>query len=395
MKRKITHTLAFLLILSLTAAVTKAPPRANVAADIPGGSIAWDLPWVDGVGGTWTNGIGVNVVPPTVARGSNNHDIHIGNNANVVFGAGGESSNVIMMKIGAMGTDGSNPANLLPDIGNPNGRLTVVGGVLNVSTTTNFNIGDANPNAAAGWSDPIRGEMYLQGGVLNSRTIWVGARRGNATHGGRTEGFFEQSGGSANIDGGLFIGSSSSLDNNENVNGEVRLTGGTMSLTAGIFVGALPLGGEGAWTPEQLLGRGHGKLSIGPQMNLSSAGTLELRLNSELVFELGPTDAFNMIDVASLNFYSDSILTIDGSALVYDSQYTTIPLIGYGTLLSSAQESLINLVGFDAQYHPSIEFHSDQMVLNLIPEPRVYALLFGALALVLTVCTRRKRGNLR
>lgn len=365
------HPVCILLVFLMSIFVATpgiALPRVNVAADSPGGTIHWDVPWVDGVGGTWTNGIGAQVLPPTVERGTINHDIHIANDSEVIFGGSSEETTVVFMKIGALGTDGSNSGNLLTDITNPNGRLTITGGVMNVLTTTNFNIGDANPYAPAGWEDPIRGELYLEGGVLNSRTVWVGARRGNATHGGRTDGYFEQSGGTANIDGGMFIGAASSLDNKENVNGEAYLAGGSMTLTAGIWVGVLPLGGEGDWTEEQLLGRGKGILRIGSQANVATQGTLELRLNSRLIFELDSGLDFNPVQVSTLGFNSMANLEIDASALSLFEGENSIALINFSTLGNIPDEDNISITGLDPRYTAELEFTGNQLLLHLVGE---------------------------
>src|SRR5690606_22932812 len=97
-----------------------------------------DIHWNDT--GVWTNDAGSSVFSPTVGNGANNHDIFIANNANVIFGRDAEVSNVRYLKIGALGNAGSSSAGLYSQITNPNGRLTINGGTLNVSSS-NFNIG--------------------------------------------------------------------------------------------------------------------------------------------------------------------------------------------------------------------------------------------------------------
>lgn len=369
-----------ILSLAFAFALSQAAPRVNVAPATPGDDIAYAGP------NTWTNDQGTPVLPPTLENNANDHDIFVANTANLILGGSGESSRVRFLKIGALGNAGSSPGGLYSVITNPNGRLTIQdGGSLQVTST--FNIGDANPYAGAGWTDPIKGEMFVTGGSVTSGTIWVGARRGDATHGGRTEGLLDQSGGSMNVSGSILIGAASNIDNKENVNGLARFTGGSLNMTGGFFVGVLH---NGEWTAEQLANRGFGRLEFGPEANIDIGGTLEMRFNSELVFELGETDGFNPIEIASLNFYSVAQLTVDGSMLPYVNDYTTITLANYDTLTSPAQESNITLAGFDPQYIPSIEFTDNQMVLHLIPEPAAISVFIGMIAFIVVIFLRRR-----
>jgi len=281
---------AVVLTLSATAAFTvplaaQQQPRINVAGE--------DLLWT-AIPGTWVNSSGTVLSSATTVYGSLNR-FFIANNSNVIFGSTGEIVSVEHLKIGALGSAGSSPSSLYAPITNPNGRLTIIGGSLTVTTST-FNIGDANPYAPAGWTDPIKGELYLQGGALAAGAVYVGARRGDATHGGRTEGYYEQTGGSLAVTNSFYVGAASNSDNTENVNGLARITGGTTTVNSIIIVGALQK--TDPWTPEQLAGRGFGRLEIGPAASITS-NNFEARHNSEIVFELGNTAAFNPVSVGT------------------------------------------------------------------------------------------------
>lgn len=342
----------------------------------------------------WTNDAGTSVLSPTAANGANGHDIFIANNANVVLGRDGESASVRYLKIGALGNAGSSPSGLYSStIHNPNGTLTLVGGTLTV-TDSNFNVGDANPYTGAGWADPVRGSLIVQGGTLNAVTAYIGARRGDATHGGKTEGYFEQTGGVVNFTGSLLVGAASNAVNKENVNGAVRFTGGT-STFSGLYAGALQKS-AGTWTEEELAGRGRGQLVIGPAANVQ-AGTLEMRFNSELVFELGATAEFNPVVVGTLNFYAPAKLMIDGTNLLYDSSFSTLTLLQYTTLTQAAKLENVSFLGFDPHYDPSLQFVDGTLILNLgtavIPEPSAYALLAAVAALLACAGWRRGLGS--
>jgi len=243
------NIIAAFALFSAGAVSTAFPsPRINGQPVNPGGTLSWND------SGIWTNDVGTSVLPPTVANGANGHDIFIANNANVVLGRDGESASVRYLKIGALGNAGSSPSGLYSStIHDPNGALTLVGGALTV-TDSNFNVGDANPYAGAGWTNPVRGNLIVQGGTLSAVTAYIGARRGDATHGGKTEGYFEQTDGVVNFTGSLLVGAASSTANKENVNGVARFTGGT-STFSGLYAGALQKSG-GTWTEEELAGSG-------------------------------------------------------------------------------------------------------------------------------------------
>lgn len=361
------NIIAALALFSGAVTAVLASPRINVQPVSAGGTLYWNDP------GIWTNGTGASVLPPTVANGANGHDIFIANDANVVFGRDDESSSVRYLKIGAMGNAGSLPSGLYADIYNPNGTLTIVGGTLSV-TSSNFNVGDANPYAPAFWTDPIRGNLIVQGGTLNASTAYIGGRRGDVTTGGKTEGYFEQTGGVVNFTGSLLVGAASNAVNKENVNGVARFTGGT-STFAGLYAGALQKM-DGAWTDEELAGRGHGQIIIGPGASINT-GTLEMRLNSDLVFELGATTAFNpLVVTTSANFYEAARIVIDGSHLPYNGDYSSIVVMQYAALTKAADLENASFVGFDSRYNPSLEFVDNHLVLNLsgavTPGPSTY-----------------------
>jgi len=51
---------------------------------------------------------------------------------------------------------------------------------------------------------------------------------------------------------------------------------------------------------------------------------------------------------------------------------------------------LVQFIGFDSRFEPSIDFQPDALVLNLIPEPSAYALLAGLGVLGCAIWRRRR-----
>lgn len=353
MKKYLSLTAAFATFLA-GASMTSAVVRINVPPANPGGTLHWHDT------GVWTDNVNP-ATPPTADYTAPYYDVFVANQANMQIGRDNETVDLRYLKIGALGNAGSLPTGLYTSIFNPNGTVTITGGSLTVSTQ--FNLGDADPYELAFWTDPIVGRFFLKGGTVTSAAaVYVGMRRGDLVHGGRTEGYFEQTGGTLTATGAFTVGGASGSNNKENVNGEARFLGGTSTL-AGIYVGALPLTG-GTWTDEQLAGRGHGRLVVGASANVS-ATALELRSNSELVIELGASTSFNPITATKLYFYAVGKLTIDGTNVTSAATAAPITLINYTTLTAAARTQSITFTGFAPEFQPVLEFQDDKLVLTI------------------------------
>ncbi len=230
------------------------------------------------------------------------------------------------------------------------------------------------------------GTLNVSGGSLQVDTdFYVGRVSPNAN-----QGVFNQTSGFVVIDRNLRIGNATSATHNPT--GTASLTGGFTSVNGNIILGNTSNGVNGV-----------GKLSIGPNANLSaiaSDSTLMIGGDGELEFLLGSTTSFNAIDLTAatsgvaLSFDVGSLITIDGSNLASDFD-GTIVLATYGSGRGPTEFSLGNIVidfaNFDPALMPSVDWTDTEMLLTvMIPEPSAKALIFGLATLGLVAARRRR-----
>ena len=149
------------------------------------------------------------------------------------------------------------------------------------------------------------------------------------------------------------------------------------------------------------------ELAIGDGAHVSVGGTLSVNYGSTISFNVGGNDLGNttaLLSVNNFNFGDTSVTSLDingsdeAAVALGDFQIFLLEYNNTNAATQSDIEALVAINGFDSKYFNvgALEWNGNRLYLNLsvinaIPEPGTYAVIFGTIALALAI--RRRKQN--
>jgi hypothetical protein len=283
---------------------------------------------------------------------------------------------------------------------NATGTMTVSGGTVNIATGTAAGILGLNPI-----SNPSNNPNFFVGGLISSAF--------------NRNGVFEQTGGTVNVTDSVTIIVPASHEDNS-TSGDVEVTAywymgvgnaqaetnnpvGTATITGGSLTANVKVGRNSDLTTAG----GSGSLTIGHGATVQGQSQAwEVSANGTLEFRLGANDSFNAVDLTTVTTaeaimftQAGATLQIDGSSLLFSSDYDPITLVSYASGKGPSLASLANVnysfIGFEPGLTADLQWTDTALVLTVVPEPAAATFLLGLIAMGWIVFARRRCATAR